>query len=78
MGGRGRPLPDLRECTMVCPTCFCSTVEDVTDLQGEHAERWRKWDSCFTMSHSHVVGERPAFCQIAVSPVDDSQAGDLD
>ena len=43
-------------CTMVCPTCFCSTVEDVTDLQGEHAERWRKWDSCFTMSHSHVVG----------------------
>ena len=19
-------------CTMVCPTCFCSTVEDVTDL----------------------------------------------
>jgi sulfhydrogenase subunit beta (sulfur reductase) len=43
-------------CTMVCPTCFCSTVEDVTDLQGEHAERWRKWDSCFTMSRSHVVG----------------------
>jgi ferredoxin len=43
-------------CTMVCPTCFCSTVEDVTDLQGEHAERWRKWDSCFTMNFSHVVG----------------------
>jgi ferredoxin len=43
-------------CTMVCPTCFCSTVEDVTDLQGEHAERWRRWDSCFTMSFSHVVG----------------------
>jgi len=36
-------------CTMVCPTCFCTTVEDVTDLTGEHAERWRKWDSCFTM-----------------------------
>ena len=26
-------------CTMVCPTCFCTTVEDVTDLAGEHAER---------------------------------------
>ena len=21
-------------CTMVCPTCFCTTVEDVTDLDG--------------------------------------------
>jgi ferredoxin len=21
-------------CTMVCPTCFCTTVEDVTDLTG--------------------------------------------
>jgi sulfhydrogenase subunit beta (sulfur reductase) len=27
-------------CTMVCPTCFCTTVEDVTDLQGEHVERY--------------------------------------
>jgi formate hydrogenlyase subunit 6/NADH:ubiquinone oxidoreductase subunit I len=43
-------------CTMVCPTCFCSTVEDVTDLTGEHAERWRKWDSCFTMDFSFVHG----------------------
>jgi ferredoxin len=43
-------------CTMVCPTCFCTTVEDVTDLTGEHAERWRKWDSCFTMDFSYIVG----------------------
>ena len=43
-------------CTMVCPTCFCSTVEDVTDLTGNHAERWRKWDSCFTMDFSYVAG----------------------
>jgi ferredoxin len=43
-------------CTMVCPTCFCSTVEDVTDLTGAHAERWRKWDSCFTMDFSHLHG----------------------
>lgn len=43
-------------CTMACPTCFCSTVEDVTDLTGEHAERWRKWDSCFTMDFTHVHG----------------------
>jgi ferredoxin len=43
-------------CTMVCPTCFCTTVEDVTDLSGEHAERWRKWDSCFTLDFSHIHG----------------------
>lgn len=43
-------------CTMVCPTCFCSTVEDVTDLTGQYAERWRKWDSCFTMDFSYIHG----------------------
>ncbi len=43
-------------CTMVCPTCFCSTVEDVTDLTGDHAERWRKWDSCFTLDFSYLHG----------------------
>jgi sulfhydrogenase subunit beta (sulfur reductase) len=43
-------------CTMACPTCFCSTVEDFTDLSGEHAERWRKWDSCFTMDFSYIHG----------------------
>jgi ferredoxin len=43
-------------CTMVCPTCFCTTVEDVTDLTGEHAERWRKWDSCFTLGFSYIHG----------------------
>jgi len=43
-------------CTMVCPTCFCSTVEDVTDLKGDHAERWRRWDSCFTTDFSYIHG----------------------
>jgi len=43
-------------CTLVCPTCFCTTVEDVTDLSGEHAERWRRWDSCFTMEFSYIHG----------------------
>lgn len=43
-------------CTMVCPTCFCTTIEDTTDLSGEHAERWRRWDSCFTLSFSSIVG----------------------
>ena len=43
-------------CTMVCPTCFCTTVEDTTDLTGERAERWRRWDSCFTEDFSYIVG----------------------
>jgi len=43
-------------CTMVCPTCFCTSVEDVTDITGEHAERWRRWDSCFTQSFSYIHG----------------------
>jgi ferredoxin len=43
-------------CTMVCPTCFCTTVEDVTDLQGEHVERHQRWDSCFTVDYSHIHG----------------------
>jgi ferredoxin len=41
-------------CTLVCPTCFCSTVEDITDLTGDHSERWRKWESCFTYEFSTV------------------------
>jgi ferredoxin len=43
-------------CTLVCPTCFCWTVEDVTDLKGNHTERWRRWDSCFTLDYSKVAG----------------------
>ena len=43
-------------CTMVCPTCFCNTIEDMTDISGDHAERWRRWDSCFTQSFSYIHG----------------------
>ena len=41
---------------MVCPTCFCTTVEDVTDLAGKQADRIRKWDSCFTLDFSYIHG----------------------
>jgi len=43
-------------CTMVCPTCFCTTVEDVTALTGTEAERVRRWDSCFTLDFSYIHG----------------------
>jgi len=43
-------------CTMACPTCFCSTVEDTTSITGDTAERTRVWDSCFTMDFSYIHG----------------------
>ena len=43
-------------CTLVCPTCFCHTVEDRTDLAGQSAERDRVWDSCFSLDHSYIHG----------------------
>ena len=43
-------------CTLVCPTCFCSSVEDVTDLSLENAERVRRWDSCFNPEFARVHG----------------------
>ncbi|NJC72458.1 4Fe-4S ferredoxin [Planosporangium thailandense] len=43
-------------CTMVCPTCFCTSVEDTTDLTGDHAERWLRWESCFDLDFSYLHG----------------------
>lgn len=51
-------------CTMVCPTCFCVTVEDHIDLgskygdpsAGTQAWRVRKWDSCFSVEYSYIHG----------------------
>jgi len=43
-------------CTLVCPTCFCSSVEDTTDLTGDEVVRSRRWDSCFTLEHSYLHG----------------------
>jgi ferredoxin len=42
-------------CTLVCPTCFCSDVKDVTDLSGS-VERHRRWASCFDVEHSFLHG----------------------
>jgi len=43
-------------CTLVCPTCFCTSVEDVNDLSDGSAERWRSWDSCFSTEYSYIHG----------------------
>jgi sulfhydrogenase subunit beta (sulfur reductase) len=41
---------------MVCPTCFCTSVEEHTSLGVDHEERWRVWDSCFTSDFSFLHG----------------------
>ncbi|MGW4394089.1 4Fe-4S dicluster domain-containing protein [Amycolatopsis nivea] len=43
-------------CTMVCPTCFCTTTEDHTDLAGGLAGRSQRWASCFEIDFSYVHG----------------------
>jgi sulfhydrogenase subunit beta (sulfur reductase) len=42
-------------CTMVCPTCFCSTVSEVVDLSGDNVQRQREWDSCFNLDFSYTA-----------------------
>jgi len=44
-------------CTMVCPTCFCHTVVDVTAIDGAVSHRVRQWDSCFSHEHAHIHGK---------------------
>lgn len=43
-------------CTLSCPTCFCSSIEDSTNLTGTISERTRKWDSCFQSDFSYMHG----------------------
>jgi ferredoxin len=42
-------------CTMACPTCFCTTMTDTVTLDGE-AVRTRHWDSCFSLEFSGLHG----------------------
>ena len=43
-------------CAMVCPTCFCHTLEDSLDLPGMVGERRRRLDPCFTVDFSYLHG----------------------
>lgn len=43
-------------CTLVCPTCFCTTEEEETHLDSGTAGRARRWDSCFTMNFTELHG----------------------
>ncbi len=43
-------------CTLVCPTCFCVSVEEINDLTGTHTWRIQRWDSCFSVDYSYIHG----------------------
>lgn len=43
-------------CTMVCPTCFCTGATEISTLDGSQAAREQHWSSCFTTDFSHVHG----------------------
>jgi NAD(P)H-flavin reductase/formate hydrogenlyase subunit 6/NADH:ubiquinone oxidoreductase subunit I len=50
-------------CTLVCPTCFCTSVSVASDLAGIEARTERTWDSCFSLGFGRVAGDanfRPA------------------
>ncbi len=45
-------------CTQVCPTCFCTTVEDHEDWVTGATWRLRHWGSCFDEDFSYLHGGR--------------------
>ncbi len=44
-------------CTLVCPTCFCTSVTVASDLDGIEATTDRAWDSCFALGFGRVAGD---------------------
>ena len=43
-------------CTLVCPTCFCTGTAITSDLDGRESSAARQWDSCFTAGFAQVAG----------------------
>jgi len=43
-------------CTMACPTCFCSDDVEAQAPDGESSSRQRLWASCFSRDFSYIHG----------------------
>lgn len=43
-------------CNIVCPTCYCFDVQDITDLNLQEGERYRQWDGCLLEEFAVVAG----------------------
>ena len=50
----GRRCLGCTNCTLVCPTCFCHSITEESNLDGTHARRQRLWDSCYNDEHSYM------------------------
>jgi len=44
-------------CTIVCPTCYCYDVQDVTSMDGKEGERVREWNFCMLYNFTRVAGD---------------------
>jgi sulfhydrogenase subunit beta (sulfur reductase) len=43
-------------CTLACPTCFCSDDVEAQSPDGATSERLREWASCFSREFSYIHG----------------------
>jgi NAD(P)H-flavin reductase/NAD-dependent dihydropyrimidine dehydrogenase PreA subunit len=43
-------------CTMACPTCFCTSVVERSDMEGKRSTTERQWDSCFDVAFARIAG----------------------
>ncbi|QUI24528.1 4Fe-4S dicluster domain-containing protein [Vallitalea pronyensis] len=47
---------DCGSCVMVCPTCYCFTIQDEDDVNMAKGKRVRAWDGCMLTDFSLVAG----------------------
>ncbi len=65
-------------CTLVCPTCFCTGVSITSDMEGRASTSARMWDSCFTDGFAQVGRwQLPTEAEGSLPAVDDPQVRDL-
>jgi ferredoxin len=46
-------------CSLVCPTCFCNSLQDREDLAEGTVSRVRVWDSCLSKEFTYSAGGNP-------------------
>ena len=52
----GERCVECGSCTMACPTCFCTSVIETSDMEGRTSSTERLWDSCFDAGFARVAG----------------------
>lgn len=52
----GKICLECGKCTLVCPTCFCFSLQDEPGLKENSGSRQRCWDSCYYQEFTEVAG----------------------